>query len=349
MCWHCISPRFLEDQITRSLARLKMDTIDVFLLHNPEYFLKVENDHREYYRRIEQAFTYLETEVKRGRIQFYGISSNTFPESREFPEFTSFETTLEIAERISPSHHYAVIQFPFNLYEVGAWLNQDNSGKSLLEAAMQGGLGTLTNRPLNAFQENGMVRLADFPSHDENQVRGDLKDSLTEVMALEAHYPARAVLPAQRFSWGHILKQNLEKLSDLDRWKQVRNHQILPALTEACGQLVLHSEFKNWTDNYLKSTLKLFSAFTHYLECSASRRSEEISKVLADVCPDLSYSRTLSQKSIQVYRAVPGITSILVGMRSESYVQDCVAAMQSTPRVSEDDALKILEALHNTQ
>ena len=38
-CWHCISPEFLEDQLGRALDRLGLETIDVLLLHNPEYFL----------------------------------------------------------------------------------------------------------------------------------------------------------------------------------------------------------------------------------------------------------------------------------------------------------------------
>lgn len=37
--WHCISPDFLRDELTRSLQRLRLRTLDVFLLHNPEYFL----------------------------------------------------------------------------------------------------------------------------------------------------------------------------------------------------------------------------------------------------------------------------------------------------------------------
>src|ERR1051325_6311881 len=37
--WHCIHPDFLNDEITKSLERMKIDTIDVYLLHNPEYFL----------------------------------------------------------------------------------------------------------------------------------------------------------------------------------------------------------------------------------------------------------------------------------------------------------------------
>lgn len=38
-CYHCIHPFFLEDQLEYSLKRLGLETVDVFLLHNPEYFL----------------------------------------------------------------------------------------------------------------------------------------------------------------------------------------------------------------------------------------------------------------------------------------------------------------------
>ena len=102
-CWHCISPEFLKDQITRSLARLGLPQIDVLLLHNPEYFLKVTHDHREYYRRIGEALQYLETEVAQGRIQYFGISSNTFPEPKEADDFTSLEMVCELAQEKAPS------------------------------------------------------------------------------------------------------------------------------------------------------------------------------------------------------------------------------------------------------
>ena len=37
--WHCIHPEYLADQLTLSLDRLGLATLDVCLLHNPEYFL----------------------------------------------------------------------------------------------------------------------------------------------------------------------------------------------------------------------------------------------------------------------------------------------------------------------
>ena len=84
--WHCIHPEYLADQLTLSLDRLGLATLDVCLLHNPEYFLS-EAAHHEggdlaavrdaFYRRIEQAFMFFESQVAAGRIRYYGVSSNT--------------------------------------------------------------------------------------------------------------------------------------------------------------------------------------------------------------------------------------------------------------------------------
>lgn len=36
---HCIHPEFIEEQLTGSLGRLQVESIDCYLLHNPEYYL----------------------------------------------------------------------------------------------------------------------------------------------------------------------------------------------------------------------------------------------------------------------------------------------------------------------
>ena len=84
--WHCIHREYLADQLTLSMDRLGLATLDVCLLHNPEYFLS-EAAHRDgadlivtrdaFYRRIEQAFTFFESQVAVGLIRYYGVSSNT--------------------------------------------------------------------------------------------------------------------------------------------------------------------------------------------------------------------------------------------------------------------------------
>ena len=83
---HCIHPDFIADQLTRSLNRLQLKSIDAYLLHNPEYYLlwahkqgmALDDARKEYYRRIEQAFTQLEIEAQNGRIQYYGVALTHF-------------------------------------------------------------------------------------------------------------------------------------------------------------------------------------------------------------------------------------------------------------------------------
>ncbi|MBC7693740.1 MAG: aldo/keto reductase [Methylotenera sp.] len=341
-CWHCISPDFLKDQITRSLKRLGLDQIDVLLLHNPEYFLKKNPDHSEYYRRIQQAFEYLETEVAAGRIQYYGISSNTFVEPKDHPHYTSFETTLTKAEELTHDNHYAVIQFPMNLYEPGAVLEENNSGQCVVEMAREENIGTLVNRPLNAFFGKQMIRLADFPSHHGMDTVGLLKNAFTAAMELEARYPGKAVLPAQNIAWGHIIKENISKLSDLDNWKQVLAHQIRPTLAQAYEKLAPHAEMKDWTEKYVRVAEVLFLAFTAFLESQAAMRSQQTKADLDQVVPALKTSPTLTQKAVRIYRSIPGIHCVLVGMRQVAYVKNI---LDLQPALDPQDALDALGAV----
>ncbi|MBK7092591.1 MAG: aldo/keto reductase [bacterium] len=184
---HCIHPTFIEDQLTASLSRLNCGSIDVYLLHNPEYYLSwakrndidVEKAREEYYRRIRLAFEHLEKERSRGRIRCYGISSNTFPVSADEYEFTSFERVIGIAGEISPLHHFKVIQMPFNLIENGCAVIGSQTGElTVLELARRHNIALLANRPLNAIYKNGLVRLS-----EENPQSGPLKEIVLSVDA----------------------------------------------------------------------------------------------------------------------------------------------------------------------
>ena len=181
---HSIHPDFLKNQLDLSLMRLKRDSIDVFLLHNPEYYFKtVGANQDEYYRRIEKAFRYLEVEVGLGRIKNYGISSNNFILPLTNPEVTSLDRVLEVARKISPQNHFKTIQFPFNLIEIGALEKFGEYGdQSLLELAQFNGLITMINRPLNAFTNGQLVRLASYEfmtkDFDEAQAQRDFDTAM---------------------------------------------------------------------------------------------------------------------------------------------------------------------------
>lgn len=174
-CWHCIHPVFIADQLGRSLERLGVEKIDVYLLHNPEYFftdaMKRHTDsplatlREEFYDRIRRAFSQLEEEVRRGRIGSYGVSSNTFVVPAGHPEATSLERMWRLAGDLSPDHHFAVAQLPANLFETGAMTTPNNEAgdRTALEFAREKDLAVLVNRPLNAFYRDQLIRLADVP------------------------------------------------------------------------------------------------------------------------------------------------------------------------------------------
>ncbi|HET8948801.1 MAG TPA: aldo/keto reductase, partial [Candidatus Polarisedimenticolia bacterium] len=131
-CWHCIHPDFLRDQLRRSLQRLQTERLDVCLLHNPEYFLS-DAAHRgakdreaaraEFYRRVQEAFSFFEEQVAQGVLGAYGVSSNTVVAPGDGWETTSLGRFLDAARGAGGTeHHFRVVQWPMNLFEGGAAL-----------------------------------------------------------------------------------------------------------------------------------------------------------------------------------------------------------------------------------
>jgi len=160
--WHSIHPDFIRNQVQLSLSRLEVEKIDVYLLHNPEYYFYEEGANQDdYYKRIEKAFFELEALVSEGLIGSYGISSNNFILSPEDPKITHIERVMECAQKVSSNHHFTHIQFPFNMIEIDA-LEAWYDGLSLLNKAKGFDLKVMVNRPLNAFKGESLVRLATY-------------------------------------------------------------------------------------------------------------------------------------------------------------------------------------------
>jgi len=137
---HCMTPRYLEDQIGRSRANLGLETIDVYYLHNPESQL-TEIDRPEFLRRIRAAFEALESAVRDGKIRCYGTATwNGYRQDPTARDYLSLAELVEAARDVAGSaHHFEVIQLPYNLAmpEALTRANQRFEGEtvSLLEAA----------------------------------------------------------------------------------------------------------------------------------------------------------------------------------------------------------------------
>jgi aryl-alcohol dehydrogenase-like predicted oxidoreductase len=342
---HCIHPEFLQDQLGRSLERLELTTLDVYLLHNPEYYLSWANKtglpldeaREEYHDRIRRAFSHLETEVERGRIRFYGISSNTFPSPATDPEFTSLERVWETAESISRQHHFRVIQLPMNLLETGGMTedNQSNS-QSVLQFARDKNLSVLINRPLNAIMGNRLFRLADVEgapmageeeiiSALENLVRSEdmLKQQILPELNLNPSLQARII---EQVSIGETLKQHWNSFGTYDRFKELQSNYFLPRFLGVVQFLSqredLRKEIPAWIESHQKKFGETFRTVGSTYQEAAAEKSAQIRAMVTSVDEDWAEAASLSQIGLRALRSTLGITTVLIGMRQEAYVAD---------------------------
>jgi aryl-alcohol dehydrogenase-like predicted oxidoreductase len=113
---HAISPRFLSNQLDRSLKNLGLDCVDLYYLHNPETQLRdVPRD--QFLRRLRAAFEFLESAVAAGKIYFYGLATwNGFRQPADSPDYLSLAEAEQAAREVAGgSHHFRFVQLPFNL------------------------------------------------------------------------------------------------------------------------------------------------------------------------------------------------------------------------------------------
>jgi len=349
--WHCIEPEFLEDQIRSQLGRLKQNYADVYLLHNPEYYLKWEkgdgvsiSDAREiYYERIRKAFVFLEDKVKEGIIKSYGISSNTFPDYSDNYEFTSLERIINIANSISDDNHFKFIQLPFNLFETGAVsaMNQINNTETVLELSERSGIKVLINRPLNAITSTGMVRLADFKAEafEEKDFIKQMKlvtlmedDFLTEKTANEDLTDEEHLKLKKNLNFGKTIDENWKFFGSIEHYNDVVSQVFVPRidfLINFVETKISDENAKDFFNRYIKECYKLLNFVSNYYKLRAEKRSRVIHNLI-DVNLDAKFqSLTLSQKTILILKSVKGVDCILVGMRKEDYVDDAVKVLNT--------------------
>ncbi len=221
---HCISPRFLKDQIERSRRNLGLKCIDLFYLHNPESQVN-EVPGSVFQARLRAAFEALEELVAGGSIRWYGIASwNAFRVAPDEPGYMSLENCLLTAQACSKNHHLRFIQLPFNLAMTEAWAAKhqaiEGEWMSALEAAQRLGLTVIASSTLM------QTRLAqDLPQRLRQEI-AMLSDAANAIQFVRS---APGILSAL-IGMGHPqhVLENLETAltprMDASRWKALFRH-----------------------------------------------------------------------------------------------------------------------------
>lgn len=331
-CFHCISPEFLEDQLERSRKRLGLYTIDIFLLHNPEYFLMDQRKHgvpektakQEYYRRIRDAFSFLERARADGRILYYGISSNTFPDKEDSYTDTSLSKVLQIAKEVGGEDSgFAVAQFPANWYEDGFLRNHNSAGENLLAICRNFDILPLINRPLNSFvSDKGMVRLAYRPGPDQETRIAALESLFKELRTYET--PLHD-LPESQTGFKSLSAQWFgyrEKIPNIEQLHQLLGRSWIPAAQSSLKFISdrLGKEEAIRYTNLLNKTIPYFEEWIvlHQAEARLPLYEELKGRFHSDRHSPNSLSSMMVLHLSQLLQK----GTVLVGMRKEEYVKD---------------------------
>ncbi|MFT7860705.1 MAG: aldo/keto reductase [Sulfurimonas sp.] len=308
-CFHSISPSFMRDQLSRSLERLELLKIDCYLLHNPEYFLydainkniDYEEGVEELYKRIYKVFAALEQEVKEGRIGSYGISSNSFSKAEDAKDFLPYEGLINLAKNAAleagnQEHCFTTIELPINLLE--------QEGLKCANWAKEQGLRVLANRPLNAFHEGLMHRLADYEEPSDYYAR---LNELLEVCDTEALQPL--------FNLVEQMDANKHKYGWIGDYEMFVNSQIIPHIKKAIEKV--DKSVIETLLNYIDAFLNSYRGMVAY-ECSRSTRVQL--KPYLKGC-----EKKLQECAFEFLQNEPSVDYILVGMRKPSYVAEVLA------------------------
>ena len=151
---HCMNPRYLADQIERSRRNLRLQTIDVFYVHNPETQLG-HVPKEVFYQRLQEAFEYLEFAVRDGKIRWYGAATwGGFRANPADRSHLSLEMMVNTARQVAgDKHHFRFVQLPFNLamLEAYGYGNQTRDGEmaSLLMQAPKFGVAVVGSGTLS--------------------------------------------------------------------------------------------------------------------------------------------------------------------------------------------------------
>ena len=168
---HCLSPEYMAWQLDTLRGQTGLETLDVFLVDQPEVHIPLIGKERMY-RKLIDVFTMLEAAVQANKIRYYGISTfNACRVETDNTLFQSLTSLIGLAEKAAGQdnrHHLRVIQLPFNALMLEAYTRfsqvtgQGNIG-STIQAAFQLKLTIMASHPLG----KGLLAREEVPSLQE--------------------------------------------------------------------------------------------------------------------------------------------------------------------------------------
>lgn len=349
---YCLHPRFLVEQVESILGRLGVSHLDICLIQSPEHLLAARVSPEDTYQALADACAALEGLVREGKVGCYGVLSNTLTHAGDAPLGLALERVLEAAHSAGTSNHFRVLELPINLVENGAL--RAVSGPCLLTRAREAGLSVLSCRPLSVMTDQALLRLVDPPRRAGDDHVPELSKARYRVASLEAEFEttfaaalrlAGRVGPEPVLPVSGALGQVVERVETLAQFDHAEKAILTPRLRRVLSHLdqAMDPEQEPTWLKFRSKYVEAIGVWLHSLRESARRKTmarlEGIQESIADspfaahVGPAWDVSPWI-HRAIEPLLAVEGITSVLLGMRSEHHVEQAIALL--TPVTATD-------------
>ncbi len=319
-CYHSIKKEFVHEQLSRSLQRLESQQIEAYLIHNPEYYIldAIKNgvEKEEYlsnmFTQIYEAFLALEEEIQKGRIKSYGISSNAFAKPKDAPDFLPYEILPDLAQKAAKEvgngqNGFQYIELPINIAE--------KEGLHCSFWAKEQGLKVLANRPLNAFYNGKMYRLAEY---EESR---DYYMYLNELLEFCDNDLLRPV-----YNLIEELDESVHKFGFIGDYDAFVHTQVLPHLQKALKNI--DGDTKEKLVNYLELFL------TEYREMVAYESAKKTKRELGFLFKGCD--ETMQHCALKYLLRQESIDYVLVGARRIRYLYDLLTIEETIQPKKED-------------
>ncbi len=134
---HCISVDYIKHSFFKSLNNLNLDAIDIYYLHNPETQLGYIS-YSELMQKIGDIFIAFEELIADKKLKYYGVATwNAFSYEPTNFEYIKIKDLVDIANSITPNHHFKFLQMPYNLAKPHAYNYSNQQDEELFYTPIQ--------------------------------------------------------------------------------------------------------------------------------------------------------------------------------------------------------------------
>ncbi|MBC7387338.1 MAG: hypothetical protein H7301_14395 [Cryobacterium sp.] len=346
-------------------GRSELTPVFTYLVADPEFAIRQAADQEhaalELYEKLTSEFKFLEGLAEAGIIRDYGVASAGFTYAKEDPYFLSLFALYHGEEGSAhsalkshtPFPHFRAVEFPFNLYESSAYQFENQSdGQSnftLLKAAAKCGFRTYARRPLDALTNTQLLRFISYPDHHRLDLDAAVMRTFQVALAAELEV-GKEIEESKSPAWAHRLKNSLKQITDPEQWKEIRRRRIDRDLEIIYAS---PSEPSRKMDHYLSAMEALLLAIQLWCEKKGAERNERIRAKIVSAAPASRGSAngkpwSLAETAFHLYRSVPHLDCVLVGMRSPKYVEMALGIFSLGEKPLDPDVLgRAFEAAHS--